>query len=335
MAVQVSYNIDIACKGGHGEVSRMWRALSRPIANIEGAGSVEATDSVAGADSAEGVESAEGAREFSLQELAALAGKDADSLTASVRHGDMEHSDTEYGDTNHIDTGAFLNSIRAEKPQGSPENWYPLLAKAFPDLNFFIVQFSFSGTSCACACFEAKNGRMRQSGAWEDESREAGEQRRAWLGALQGHWLLDSPAPRDAEVPPEPVSREAAGGDHGLSRMEKQTSPACLEAVQADGEALAYVRKQTPKICRAAVEESGRALRFVEKQSPAICRAALRRDGLALEYVREKTRELCLAAVKQNYLAYRYVQETSPALYRQFMKGFEEAMEKTAAARQR
>jgi hypothetical protein len=284
----LSYLIDIACKGEPGEISTMWRFLSRPQKDAE-------------------------TRILSFQDLAASAGKGALSFTAA----DCV-----------IDTGACLNSIQVEKPQGNPDKLYPLLAKAFPNLGFFIVRFSFSGASCSCASFEAKNGRMRQSGVWEYEIRAAGEARRAWLGALQGHWLLDGAASDRVSAPTGPLPLEAAEGDQGLARMEKQTARACLEAVRADGEALAYVRAQTRKICLAAVRHTGKALRFVEKQTPQVCRAALARDGLALEYVREKTRDLCLAAVKQNYLAYRHVAETSPAIYRQFMKGFQEAMEK-------
>ncbi|MDR3201089.1 MAG: DUF4116 domain-containing protein [Spirochaetales bacterium] len=218
-----------------------------------------------------------------------------------------------------IDSEASLNSVRAEDPEINPETFYPLLAKAFPCLKFFIVQYVDGDERESCACFEAKNGRMRVSGRWEHESAAAREARRAWTGALQGHWLLDSPVFDKAADPPETVPAE---GDHELARAEKQTSKMCLEAVRADGEALAHVRRQTPKVCRVAVENKGRALRFVQKQTPAICRAAVKQDGLALEFVREKTRELCLAAVKQNYLAYRYVGETSPAIYRRFMAGF-------------
>jgi hypothetical protein len=293
----VSYDIDIACKGNSAEMRKMWLAVSRPKKG----------------ESEEGEE-----RELSFEELAASAGKDMDSFVAS---GSV------------IDAGACVNFVRGEKSRTNPENFYPLLAKAFPGLRFFIVQVSFSEKSCCCASFEAKNGRMRQTGVWEDEIRESGEARRAWLGALQGHWLLERAVFDEMAAPDEPVPCEAAEGEHELARAEKQTAKMCLEAVQADGEALAYVRKQTPKLCLAAAENTGKALRFVKKQSPKICRAALGQDGLALEYVQEQTRELCLAAVKQNYLAYRYVRETSAAIYRQFMAGFMGDLERIAASR--
>jgi hypothetical protein len=292
----LSYDIDIACKGEPGEISRMWRSLSRPQKDGEAE-----------------------TRILSFHELAASAGKDAIPFTAPACR---------------IDTGARVNSIRAEKLRGNPDKLYPILAKAFPNLGFFVVQLSFSDTSCSCASFEAKNGRMRQTGVWKDDIREAAEARRAWLGALAGHWLLESCVSGQAADAAKPAPAEATGGDHELARMEKQTARACLEAVQADGEALAYVRAQTQKICLAAVRNRGKALRFVKEQTPRICRAALSRDGLALEYVQEKTRDICLAAVKQNYLAYRYVEETSPAIYRQFMKGFQETLEKIEAAHQ-
>jgi hypothetical protein len=226
-----------------------------------------------------------------------------------------------------IDTGARINSIRGEKTaKNNPENLYHGLAKAFPGLRFFIVQFFFSEKS-RCACFEAKNGRMRQTGVWEDESPEAGEIRRAWLGALQRHWLLESSAPElSAAGNSAPDIAEGHESASRLASAEKQTVRMCLEAVQTDGEALAYVHRQTPKICLAAVENRGTALRFAKKQPVKICRAAVKQNGLALEYVQEQTREICRAAVKQNYLAYRYVKETSPSIYRQFMTGFQEAL---------
>jgi hypothetical protein len=290
----LSYHIDIACRGAHEETSRMWLALSQPQEN----GRAET-------------------RTLPFQGLAALAGNDSASFTAPGCR---------------IDTDARLNSLHVENSQDNPDKSYALLAKAFPNLKFFIVQFSFSGDSCSCACFEAKNGRMRQTGVWKDEIREAGEARRAWLGALQGHWLVRRSAFGQEAASEKPLPPEAAEGDHELARVGKQTIRACLEAVRADGNALAHVRKQTPKICLAAVANAGRALRFVEKQTPGICRAALAQDGLALEYVQEQTRNLCLAAVKQNYLAYRHVRETSPTVYRQFMKGFRENMERILAA---
>jgi hypothetical protein len=259
------------------------------------------------------------AREFSFQELAASAGKQSASFTAPDCL---------------IDTGACVNSILVESPRSNPANCYPLLAKAFPGLKFFIIQVVSSGASWSCASFEAKNGRMRQTGVWKDEYPETREARRAWLGALVGHWLLDWPVFEGGPDPTLPLPPETAEGDHGLVRMEKQTVRACLEALRADGDALAYVRRQTPGICLAAVANKGTALRFVKNQSPKICLAAVKQDGCALEYVREKTRDICLAAVKQNYLAYRYVQETSPAIYRRFMKGFQEELDRIAAVHQ-
>ena len=250
-------------------------------------------------------------RQFSFGELASLTDKDLGSFSSS----------------SVIDPDAALNSIQAEDSSGKPEQFYPVLAKAFPALKFFIVQ-ECSGESGAEICsYEAKNGRMRLSGKWEYARLELCEARRAWLGALQGHWLCEGGACREtsAEISAEEAQQSA---DHELARAEKQTSAMCLEAVQADGGALAYVRKQTPKICLAAVENSGLSLRFVKNQTAKICRAAIEQNPFALYFVNNQTRELCRAALKQNYLAYGCVRETSASLFRLFNETFEEEIQR-------
>jgi hypothetical protein len=251
-----------------------------------------------------------------LQELSSFTGKDMGNFCFS----------------SVPDTGACMNSFHEEKARGKPEKFYPVLAKAFPGLRFFIIHRCSGDSGASVTSFEAKNGRLRMSGTWEYEGLELCEARQAWLEALQGHWLRDgesSPelSPESGEEPPAP---EAEAG-----RAEKDASARDLEAVRAGGEALAHVRKQTPKICLAAVENSGRALRFIKKQPAKICRAALRQDGLALEFVREQTRELCLLALKQNYLAYRFVRETSPSLFRLFNEAFQRRMREIAAFHRR
>ena len=81
----------------------------------------------------------------------------------------------------------------------------------------------------------------------------------------------------------------------------------CLEVVQQDGSALAYVKVQTPEICLAAVQQYGVALRYVKDQTEEFCLAAVQQDGTALRYVKVQTPELCLAAVQQYGSALEYV----------------------------
>jgi hypothetical protein len=292
MAV-MSYNIDIACKGKPDDMREMWLALSRPAG--DGA-------------------------EFAFQKLAAYTDKSLDSFVSAGA----------------VDINASINSARG-KSKVNPEIFYPVLAKAFPCLKFFIVHYASGGNSASCVGFEAKGGRMRVSGRWEYENTAACETRRAWMSALQGHWLLQeefdnaAPAGEAAAIGEAGSAAESGPPPEVDTGARKETSAEALERVVADGDSLESVKKQTPKICLAAVDNKGGALRFVKKQSLKICRAAVKQDGLALEFVREKTRELCRAAVKQNYLAYRYVRETSPAIYRQFMAGFQEALAQNTA----
>ena len=241
-------------------------------------------------------------REFSFDELSPAAAADESFSSSSV-----------------IDANVFFNSVRKEKAHGNPEKFYPLLAKAFPDLKFFIVQERRAGNSIFLSSFEAKHGRMRATGKWESTNPLLSAERRAWLGALQGHWLCDGEPPRETfeAAPLEETPAPAA---------PKQTAAERLAAVQENPEALAGMTKQTPRICRAAVENSGRALRYVKKQSAKICLTAVKQDGLALEFVGEQTREICRAALAQNYLAYRFVRETSPSLFQQFSEAFQEKL---------
>jgi hypothetical protein len=251
-----------------------------------------------------------------FQELSSLTAKDMGSFSSACV----------------IDEEAFVNSFYGEKLRSNPEKFYPVLAKAFPGLRFFIIQQETRKSDACVSSFEATHGRLRTSGSWEYGDQELCEARRAWLEALQGHRFLDGEDPVRDEPPEEPPAGEEAQA--GPARAEKKTSAWYLQAVRADGEELAHVKKQTPKICLAAVENSGRALRFVKKQTPRICRAALRRDGLALEFVRDQTRELCLAAVKQNYLAYRFVRETTPSIFRLFCEAFHTHMAQIEASHQ-
>ncbi|MDR1932439.1 MAG: DUF4116 domain-containing protein [Spirochaetales bacterium] len=272
------YDIDIACKGNPGDMREMWLAVSRPKE-----GNTEE-------------------RQFILRKFSPHTGKDPGAFVSA---------------DSVIDIDAHLNSIRGEKSKINPETFYPVLAKAFPRLSFFIVQRVSADGAWSCAAFEAKNGRMRISGRWKYDTGEACCARLAWIYALQGHWLLREDETGGAAPPSgEPVGAAPQPDDRDAA--EKRSLKESLAAVQADGDALEFVQKQTEKICLAAVENKGRALRFVHNQSLKICRAAVKQDGLALEFVREKTRDLCLAAVKQNYLAYRYVRETSPSLFRLF-----------------
>ena len=272
--MSAAYTLDIACKGDPAGARAMWLAISRPRENT-------------------------GEREFSFDEFSAAAG-------ANETEG--------FSSSSVIDPNGFFNSARGENASGHPERFYPHLAKAFPDLRFFIVQERTEADSFFLASFEAKHGRMRATGKWEDTNPRLFAERRAWLGALQGHWLCDGEPAAPFEEPPE------------AAEARKQTAEERLAAVRENAEALAGMKKQTPRICLAAVEISGRALRYVKKQSAKICLAAVKQDGLALEFVREQTRELCRAALAQNYLAYRYVRETSPSLFKRFSEAFQEKL---------
>ena len=217
-----------------------------------------------------------------------------------------------FSSSSTINPDVFFNTVSVEDSSGQPEKYYPLLAKAFPGLAFFIIQERTEGEAFFLASFESKNGRMRTSGKWEDNNPRLSGERRAWLGALQGHWLAAAGLPPEA-APDEDAGEEAEPWTNADER---------LAAIEENPDALARIKKQTPHLCHAAVEKSGLSLRHVKKQSAKLCLAAVKQDGLALEFVREQTREICRAALEQNYLSYGFVRETSPSLYRQFSEAF-------------
>ena len=299
------HTIDIACKGDPSDVRAMWLAISRARENSD-------------------------EREFSPEGLftAEEAGP-GDGPFGRVNGKDG------FSSSSVIDPGAFFNSVREDIPdawdgginagpgRGNPEKFYPLLAKAFPRLEFFIVQERSDGGTFFLASFESKNGRMRASGSWEYKSPRLSKERRAWLGALQGHWLMDS----RRGLPEAAPGLELQGGIEAGAPEEAPISGKDAELlVRENPDALARIKKQTPRICRAAVQTSGLALRHVRKQSAKICLAAVKQNGMALQFVNEQTRELCRAALTQNYLSYGYIRETTPSLFKQFTAAFQDRM---------